>query len=422
MVPGRVAVGATACRRRRTACRVRRAEAPWRPAGAFAPLPSGGIRMFVRSEAPAGVRLLVVLLALGACAKAPAPAPAPPALPSVAVAAVQATTLTTTGSYLGEVLAKDEVAVRARIQGHLEKIHFAAGGPVRKGQLLYTIDPRPFEAALAEAKAGLARAEVEARRAEGDAARFGELAEKGLVSRKQAEDSRAQADSARASVAAAEAVVHARQIDLSYTRIVAPMDGVTKLGQPSVGNLVGTPAEPPLATIYDLSSVTVRFSVAEAEYLAIFRARAQASAAGHAPTPAIPHLVLADGSTYPLAGRIVATNQAVDAATGTIQVDAQFPNPHGLLKPGQFARVTGETGTITNALVIPSKALVRVQDAMSVWVVGEDGVVQQRRIDGVGIDDDRFHVTRGLNLGDRVVVDGGNRLAPGTRVTIRDGG
>jgi membrane fusion protein, multidrug efflux system len=378
--------------------------------------------MTVHRPAPAGVRLLVVLLALGACAKAPTPASAPPALPTVTVAPVQTTTLTTTGSYLGEVLAKDEVAVRARVQGHLEKIHFTAGGPVRKGQLLYTIDPRPFEAALAEAKAGLARAEVEARRAESDAVRFGELAEKGLVSRKQAEDSRAQADSARASVSAAEAVVHARQIDLSYTRIVAPMDGVTKLGQPSVGNLVGTPAEPPLATIYDLSSVTVRFSIAESEYLSIFRARAEAAARGGAQKPAIPHLLLADGSTYPLAGRIVATNQAVDAATGTIKVDAEFANPQGLLKPGQFARITGETGTIADAMVIPAKALVRVQDATSVLTVDAQGLLQQRRVEGMPIDEERFHVTSGLAPGERVVVDGAARLAPGTRVTTRDAG
>jgi membrane fusion protein, multidrug efflux system len=361
------------------------------------------------------------LLALSGCGQKQ-PTPAGPA-PKPAVTAVAATEreLSDTEEFVGEIRGMQDVEIRARVQGYLEGIHFQPGSPVKKGELLFTIDPRPFQAALAQVKAAETQARVEATRAKADAERYTDLAAKGLVPRKQGDDARAQSAAADANLEAARSVVRAREVDLDYTRIRSPIDGRAGLVAPAVGNLVGTPSESPLTVVSDLTSVKVRFSVAETTYLRVFRERAEAAAAGTpqaAGTP--PRLMLADGSLYPLPGKLISIDRNIDARTGSLVVEAEFENPDGLLKPGQFARIRGEVGSFGKTIVIPQRAVTLVQGVPTVYTVDANDTAQQKRLDGEQAHAGLFKVTSGLAPGDRVIVDGQLKIKPGMQVAVNE--
>jgi membrane fusion protein (multidrug efflux system) len=306
------------------------------------------------------------------------------------------------------------------VQGYLEGIHFQPGSSVKKGQLLFTIDPRPFQAALSQVKATETQARVEATRAKADAERYTDLAAKGLVPRKQADDARAQSAAAQANLEAARSVVRAKEVDLGYTKIHSPIDGRAGLVAPAVGNLVGTPSDPPMTVVSDLTSVKVRFSVAETTYLRVFRERTEAAAAGTPQPASAPRLMLADGSVYPLPGKVTTIDRNIDAKTGSLVVEAVFPNPDGLLKPGQFARIKGEVGSLGKAVVIPQRAVILVQGVPTVYAIGANDVAEQKRLEGAQATGGLFKVTGGLAAGDRVVVDGQLKIKPGMQVALNE--
>jgi membrane fusion protein (multidrug efflux system) len=365
--------------------------------------------------------LVAAGLALAGCGKQQAAAPAATQKPAVTVVAATTRNLTNPEEFVGEIRGLQDVEIRARVQGYLEGIHFQPGQPVKKGQLLFTIDPKPFQAALAQAKASMTQAQVEATRTKSDAERYTDLAAKGLVPRKQGDDARAQAAAAAANLDAARAVVRAKEVDLGYTKIASPIAGRAGLVTPAVGNLVGTPSEAPLTVVSDLTSVKVRFSVAETTYLRVFREREAAAAAGEKPAQGgQPRLLLADGSLYPLPGKIISIDRNVDAKTGALTVEAEFPNPEGLLKPGQFARIRGETGSIKDVLVIPQRAVILVQGVPTVYAIGANDVAEQRRLEGENVADGLFKVTSGLAAGDRVVTDGQLKIKPGMAVAVNE--
>jgi membrane fusion protein (multidrug efflux system) len=392
-------------------------------------VPGGPPRVVLRREDPAMstrarlprttvFALGLALAALAGCNRQPPPAPAgPPPKPAVTVVAATERALSDTEEFVGEIRGLQDVEIRARVQGYLEGIHFEPGTPVKKGQLLFTIDPKPFEATLAQANAALTQAQVEATRAKADAERYTELAAKGLVPRKQGDDARAQSAAANANVTAARAVVRARQVDLDYTKIKSPIDGRAGLVAPAVGNIVGTPSESPLTVVSDLTSVRVRFAVGETTYLRVFRERGEAAAAGRPQPQTPPRLLLADGSLYPLPGKVISIDRNIDAKTGALVVEAEFANPDGLLRPGQFARIKGEVGSIDRALVIPQRAVVLVQGVPTVYTLGAGDVAEQRRLEGAAVPGGLFKVTAGLAAGDRVVVDGQLKIKPGIAVT-----
>lgn len=363
----------------------------------------------------------LALVALAGCGREQAAAPSGPApKPAVTVVAATERPLSDTEEFVGEIRGLQDVEIRARVQGYLEGIHFEPGTPVKKGQLLFTIDPKPFQAALAQVKAAQTQAQVEATRSKADAERYTDLAAKGLVPRKQGDDARAQAAAADANLQAARAVVRAKEVDLGYTKIASPIDGRAGLVNPAVGNLVGAPGEPPLTVVSDLTSVRVRFSVGETTYLRVFREREEAAAAGTPQNATPPRLVLADGSLYPLPGKVVSIDRNIDAKTGSLVVEAEFPNPDGLLRPGQFARIKGEVGSSGNALVIPQRAVVLVQGVPTVYAIGTGDVAEQRRLEGAPVPGGLFKVTSGLAAGERVVVDGQLKIKPGVEVTANE--
>ena len=363
----------------------------------------------------------LALAALAGCGREQAAAPTGPApKPAVTVVAASERVLSDTEEFVGEIRGLQDVEIRARVQGYLEGIHFEPGTPVKKGQLLFTIDPKPFQAALAQARAAQTQAQVEATRSKADAERFTDLAAKGIVARKQGDDARAQAAAAEANLQAARAVVRAKEVDLGYTKIASPIAGRAGLVNPAVGNLVGTPSEPPLTVVSDLTSVRVRFSVGETTYLRVFREREEAAAAGKPQNTTAPRLLLADGSLYPLPGKVVSIDRNIDAKTGSLVVEAEFANPDGLLRPGQFARIKGEVGSSGNALVIPQRAVTLVQGVPTVYAIGANDVAEQRRLEGAPAPGGLFKVSSGLAAGERVVVDGQLKVKPGVAVTANE--
>jgi membrane fusion protein (multidrug efflux system) len=209
-------------------------------------------------------------------------------------------------------------------------------------------------------------------------------------------------------------------VDLGYTRITSPINGRAGLVNPAVGNVVGTPSEPPLTVVSDLTSVRVRFSVGESTYLRVFREREEAAAAGKPQPQTPPRLLLSDGSLYPLPGKVVSIDRNIDAKTGSLVVEAEFANPDGLLRPGQFARIKGEVGSLGKTLVIPQRAVVLVQGVPTVYVIGADDVAEQRRLEGAAAPGGLFKVSSGLAAGDRVVVDGQLKIKPGVAVTASE--
>lgn len=319
---------------------------------------------------------------------------------------------------IGETRGNTEIEIRARIDGFVESIAFEPGKLVSKGDLLYTIDPRPFEAALAQARAALAETEARAAQARQDVARYTPLVEKNAVSRQTFDTSVAVEKAAVAAVAAANAVVERAEIDLSYTRILAPEDGLIGKTEVYVGTLVSRGQNALLTRISRVDPIHARASIAERDYLAIARRigpkddqrRAEARA------EATFELILADGTVHPHPGTLVFLDRNVDPRTGTILFEAAFQNSDRLLRPGQYARLRCQMDVVKDALLVPQRAVQEMQGAYHLMVVGADGVVAQRLVTTAERVGPLWRIATGLTADDRVLVDGLQKVRPGAKV------
>jgi membrane fusion protein (multidrug efflux system) len=328
------------------------------------------------------------------------------------------------GEWVGETRGRADIEIRARVRGFLEGIHFVEGGPVRKGQLLYTIDKSELLQEVAAARASLAAARTELAYAQTDERRYRPLAEMNAVSQRDLDSAVARREAAEAQVEAAEALLQLAQINLSYTEIKAPMDGVIGLTKAKVGDYVGQSPNPVvLNTVSDVDPIHVRFPVGEREYLRLARRYPSADPEDHArqkPRDAIPlELILADGTLHPETGHALFVERNIDASTGTLTVEAEFPNPNRVLRPGQYGRVRAVIDRIDAARLIPQRAVQELQGQHQVWVVGDDGTVELRNV-MMGRRVDRMWVVReGLEPGERVVVEGIQRLRSGVKVDAK---
>jgi len=342
---------------------------------------------------------------------------------------------------IGNVEAYATIAVKAQVGGLLTSVYFHEGDYVKKGDPLFTIDPRPFEAAvnqavannardqaaLGQAKANLARDVAQARYAEAQAARYSELFKSGIISKDQDEQLRATADaqtqavasdsaaikSAEAAIGASQAAIETARIQLDYTSIRSPIDGRTGAINVKLGNVV-TANTVDLMSINQVEPIYVTFSVPEAQLPAIKRYMAE----GKLPVRAQPH----DDPESAETGVLTFVDNAVDMTTGTIKLKATFPNADHQLWPGEFVRVTLRLTTQSNAIVAPSEAVQTGQNGSFVYVVKADRTVESRSVvTGARVDRDMV-VEQGLEPGETVVTEGQLRLAPGTRVVVRDAG
>ena len=323
---------------------------------------------------------------------------------------------------VGTTLGAQDVPIRARVEGFLETMNFREGLFVKKGDLLYTIDPQPFQAKLVGAQSGLAGAQTALAKAEADLGRIRPLAEMKAVSEQDLDSAVAQDAAARAGVRAAEAQVELAEIELSYTRISAPIDGLIGLTKARPGEFVGREPNPVvLNTLSDIDPIRVRFSISEREYLILARYYLQErDGAGRkqAQQPDL-ELILADGTMHKFTGKPSATSQSINPETGTYTVDALFPNPRGLLLPGQFARVRAPYRTLEDVVVVPKKSLVELQGRYQVYVVNKENTVEVRQVTPGPTTGEDVVVETGVEEGESVIVEGTQKVRAGMAVQAR---
>jgi membrane fusion protein (multidrug efflux system) len=354
---------------------------------------------------------------------------APPLLP-VEVVKAERRDVPLTIEMVGSTLGTQDVPIRARVEGFLETMNFQEGRFVKKGDLLYTIDPQPFKAMLVEAQSMLAAAQTSLAKSAADLNRIRPLAEMKAVSEQDLDAAVAQEAAARAGVRASEAGVDLAEIELSYTRIMAPIDGLIGLTKAKPGEFVGREPNPVvLNTLSDIDPIRVRFSIAEQEYLILARTYLAATGGRGTPRgmgkdregrikPAQDDLILilADGSRHNYQGSVIAAAQAIDASTGTYTVEASFPNPNNLLLPGQFARVQAPYQTLKNVVTVPRKALVELQGRFRVYVVNDNNEVEMQEVvlgPAKGLD---VVIESGLEGGESIIVEGLQKVRPGMPV------
>lgn len=372
---------------------------------------------------PAIARCVILVTAavlVTACGK-----PEPPAMPpmEVGVVQVQPRDIPIYLDMIGQTRGSVDIPIRARVDGVLEEIHFLEGREVEKGQLLYVIDPTPFEAKVVEAEGRLAEAQTRLAKAASDLERIRPLAEMDAVSKQDLDGAVAQFEAAEGSLQAARAQVEQARIQLGYTRITAPVDGLIGITQAKVGEYVGRSPNPVVLNVVSQTDpIRVRFSINEREYLRFRRevAGAMQAAGGAEPSAQELRLILSDGSVHDYPGNIVSFDAAIDSTTGTLTLEADFPNPERIVLPGQFARVRGTLEERTGALAVPQRAVMETQGIFQLAVVGDDGTVDVRQVQmGPRVDDD-WIVESGLEPGERVATEGLQRLRSGMQVVARD--
>jgi membrane fusion protein (multidrug efflux system) len=378
--------------------------------------------------------------------------------PEVEVIQVEQRDVPIYSEWIGTLDGMINAEISAQVTGYLRTQHYTEGSFVRKGQLLFEIDSRPFQAALDQARAELSKAEGQVTEANGqlsqasaqltqaranqgktqlDVDRYTPLAKQkaltdqeldnaiqaNLAARAQVEAAGAGVETAKAAIVAAGAAVEAAraavataELNLGFTRIISPIDGIAGIAQAQVGNLVN-PASGPLTTVSTVDPIKVYFTMSEQEYLNHTRRNSRQSAWDAASKKLELELFLADGTTYPQKGRFFVADRQVDQKTGAIRLAGVFPNPGNTLRPGQYGRVRAVTSVKAGALLVPQRAVSELQGGYQVAVVGADHKVDIRpvkvgnRIDSVWI------IESGLNPGETVVVEGTQKVQPGMTVS-----
>ena len=353
------------------------------------------------------------LVIVAACSK---PSPPPPAAPpEVYVATVVQKDVPEYLDLVGQTEGYQDVDIRARVEGFLQTVDFREGSFVRRGALLYRIDPKPLQATLDAAKAERATADARLTKTTNDVVRYTPLAAKQAVSQEELADARSAQEAAVSQVEAAQAAVEKATLDLGYTRVKSPIDGLVGVTQVQPGNLVGRGDATLLTTVSQINPILLTVGVAEADFLRVakrFRGRV-----GSAPKAGGIELTLADGTKHPYLGRINVVERAVNPATGTIGVKLEFPNPKFVLRPGQYGRARLLIDTRKGALLIPQRAVQELQNLYSVAVVAPDNTIAFRNVTVGPRVGSLWVIEQGLKPGDRVVAEGLQRIRDG--ITVR---
>ena len=415
-----------------------------------------------RSIFATAIPLFTLVIFAAACQKDAGHATAAPPPPTVVVETIDQRTVPIYSEYVGQTRAEETVELRARVEGILQKVYFREGSQVRKGQLLFTIDKRAYEAdvqsgraAVAKATADLAQAkqrtdvlkaqaeladaEATHSKTQQDLARVAPLAKEKAVTELELDAATANEKSAKANVdakkanltnleasvrytieradaelSAAKARLIQAQLDLSYCDIHSPINGVIGFLQVDEGNLVGRGDATLLATVSLANPLLVDFNLSEVEYLKLTDRDNPGSRAGSVQFK----LILSDDSVHPEPGTFKVLDRSVDPSTGTMKVEASFPNPSSYLRPGQFARVRVAVAEKENAILVPQRAIQELQGAKTVMVVDAQNKVQVRTIRLGDKAENYYIVLDGLNAGERVIVEGMQKVRPGGEVKI----
>ena len=364
------------------------------------------------------VCVLVPAAIVAACGQAGSQQHAGMPPPEVSVIEVKTQDLPAVYEYVGQTEGSREVEVRARVTGILLKRNFREGAPVKRGQSLFTIDPEPFRIAVQRAEAELAAAEARLDRARRDSARLKPLVEAKAASQKDYDDAASAERIADADVKLARARLAEARLNLEYTRVEAPIDGITSRASRSEGTLVSGP-DVLLTTITQIDPIWVTFGIPEREHLAIQRAvdsgRLKLPGGG---TGFEVKVRLSDGSEHERVGRLDFSDVRINRATGTSESRAELPNPRGRLKPGQFVRVQLSGAVRPNAIAIPQRAVLDGPRGKFVYVVDQQGKAEVRPVEVGDWQGDDWIIHEGLQPGDKVIVDGLLKIGPGAPVRI----
>ena len=358
--------------------------------------------------------LLAGCLDRGTTVSAAAPIAAPP---TVAVVCVTPETVRVSTQWIATLDGLVNAQIRPQVSGYLLSATYREGAAVRKGDTLFEIDARPFEAALAQAEAQLAQANAQLGRTEQDVRRDKPLAAERAIAQSQL-DNDVQANlAAQASVKVAEAVVQTARLNLGFTKVRSPIGGVAAIATAQIGDLVGPSTL--LTTVSQVDPIRAYFSLNEQEYLQV---SAQINARGRTTSlwgnGSALTLTLADGQIFPARGAFFAADRQIDPKTGTIRISATFPNPDNQLRPGQYGRVSADTRVAKDVLLVPQRAVSDVQGTSQVRIVAPDGTIQVKPVTLGERIASRQIVAKGLTAGDRVVVDAA-ALTPGTKVITK---
>jgi RND family efflux transporter MFP subunit len=357
----------------------------------------------------AGLSLLAIA-GLSACHGGSSTAGAAgPGAPPVTVAAAAVAEVTDNDDFSGRFEAVNRVELRPRVSGYIDQARFTEGGLVKKGDVLFIIDPRPFDVALQRAQADLARVEASAALADSEAKRAATLLGSRAISQEEHDQRFSAQSQAKADLASARAAVAAAKLDLDYTRVVAPVAGRVSRAEITVGNYV-TSGQDVLTSIVSVDPIYVVFEGDERSYLRL-------TGDGSARSVSIG---LAGSEGFPYSGTLNFIDNAIDPRNGTLRTRAVLPNPDGRFVPGLFARVRVGSGAPHSAVLVPDTAIGTDQDRRFVLVVGSDNKVEHRPVSLGGVANGQRIILTGLSAGERVVISGLHRARPGSVVTPQE--
>lgn len=339
--------------------------------------------------------------------------------PEVAVVTVEPRDVPATFEYTGQTAGRREVEVRARVTGILQKRNYREGDTVAAGQSLFTVDPAPFQAALARAQADVASSEARLEQARRNAARLGPLFAAKAVSQKEYDDATSAEAIAAADVKAAQARLTEARLNLAYTRVESPIAGIAGRSLRSEGNYVSGP-DVLLTTVTQINPIYVLFGVSDEERLKLNRE----SEAGRLRLPKDGKfevsVKLAEGSVYEESGKLNFSDVRISGATGTSEARADLPNPAGFLRPGQFVRVILKGAQRPNAILVPQRAVLEGPKGKFVYIVNAESKAEPRPVELGDWQEDNWIVTAGLAPGDKIIVDGVMKIGPGAPVRVAD--
>ena len=354
-----------------------------------------------------GLACLALFFAAG-CEKA---APTAPPAPVVDVMTVAPKDVPVFKEWVGSLDGDVNATIRPQVTGYLIKQNYREGDFVKKGQVLFEIDPRTFKAAVDQAAAVRAQQQANYTTAAAGLARVKPLAAKNALSQKDLDDATGSDLAARAGLDQATAALETAKLNLSFTKITSPIDGVAGIAKAQIGDLLSPSSTTELTTVSTLDPIKVYINISEREYLKFIGKNPDAT-----PGDITLSLILLDGSTYPKTGKFSLLNRQVDTTTGTFKVGAQFPNPDGHLRPGQFAKVRAMQKVLKDALLVPQRAVTEVQGKYLMAVVGEGNKIDIRQVKPGERIGSEWIISEGLKPGESIVVEGTQKVKPGAVV------
>jgi RND family efflux transporter MFP subunit len=361
---------------------------------------------------------LAVIISVLGCEKKVAET-GPPAPPEVLVTQVISGDVPVIRSWVGTLDGSENADIRARVTGYLQKRDYQEGSFVKEGDLLFEIDPRPFEAALAQAKSELDQVQATQAATQADFERSQDLYNKKVISVQEYENKRQLNQAQVAKSEALQAAAQTAQLNLDYTKISAPVDGIAGLSKANIGDLVGTGSEVTLTTVSKIDPIRLYFPINEQDYKKHASALQKGMQKPESEREATVELVFADGTVYPQKGKFSFVDRQVDPTTGTILVAANFPNPDHSLRPGQFAKARAAIEKISDALLVPERALAELQGSYQVGVIDDNGKAEIRPIKIGPRYNHQVVVMEGLKKGETIIVEGLQNVRPGMNVNAK---